>query len=720
MRASRLRLLVMAALAGGAALMPFGWAGQGSAVAFYQSPQIPLFATPLRVPGQIPVALQDAAKAPTTGVTHYTLDIEQFQDQILPSGFPKTTLWGFNPTIGLLGNTTPTHLGGLLIGEKGKPIQVTFRNKLLVNRHILPVDRTIRGADKVGDNRTSVHLHGGLVPWISDGGPFAWFDPHGNHGESFLNNQVLNPSAPPGSAEYYYPMNQSARFMWYHDHALAITRLNAYAGIASGVLLRDAFEAGLVKNKGLPQFVEAGGNELPIVIQDKIFVGKDIRAADPTWTGLDQPGSLWYAHTYDPSRWDLLAGGKPVPDPSVVPEFFGDTMLVNGTAYPEATVQARRYRLRMLNACNARFVNLQLYLADKSPEGITLDESGNPTNQPFLNHATGDTPHFLQVGTEGGFLSKPAKVASDTPLVVPESNNGGVDPSRIKKSLLVAPAERPDIIVDFSNYQPGTEVILYNDAPAPFPGGDPVNDYFPGFHNDNPVNQSTKPGHGPNTRVLMRFHIVAAQPPGDAPLALGTGTDLTAGIDPSLVPWGDTAPPPVRTRFLSLDEYHDEFGRLVQILGDADAPLGSPYFGDATYLDYGLPPGMKVTKAATQEIANAGDTEVWEIFNTTADVHPIHFHLTNVQLIDRQLFDPLNFPFVPSGPVIPPQPNELGWKETVQMYPGTVTRVIMKFDLSKARIVAADGKVIPTPRARGPAGPNMSGIATSWNMKSMT
>ena len=88
-------------------------------------------------------------------------------------------------------------------------------------------------------------MHGGLIPWISDGGPFDWWGPFGEHGLSFLNNKVLNPLALPGAAEYYYPLNQSARFMWYHDHAVGITRLNAYAGIASAMLIRDKFEAGL-------------------------------------------------------------------------------------------------------------------------------------------------------------------------------------------------------------------------------------------------------------------------------------------------------------------------------------------------------------------------------------------------------------------------------------------------------------------------------------------
>ena len=138
------------------------------------------------------------------------------------------------------------------------------------------------------------------------------------------------------------------------------------------------------------------------------------------------------------------------------------------------------------------------------------------------------------------------------------------------------------------------------------------------------------------------------------------------------------APPVYVTRFLTLNEYFDEYGRLIQILGNDAAPFGSPYDGTATYLDN--PPG---TQGATVESVTAGDTEVWEIFNMTADVHPMHFHLVNVQVVNRQLFDMSVFPAPSTSQVriIPPDENELGWKETVPMYPGTVTRVIMKFDV---------------------------------------
>ncbi len=581
------RLLLKTGAVGGAALaLPWKFLVR-SAYAFDQSTGIPLFGTTLRGISTIPVAAPDLTPAPVTGVTHYTIGISQFTDQIVPasSHLGPTTLWGYQPARKLTGSAQK-HLGGIIVGQKGHPIQITFRNNLPTVRqswgqiHPLPVDLTVMGADGP-QNRVATHLHGGLVPWISDGGPFGWWDPLGNRGESFRNN-ILNPTAAANEAEFYYPLNQSARFEWYHDHAFGITRLNAYAGIASGLIIRDSFEHGLI-GQGLPDYIEAGGNEIPLVFQDKVFVGSNILGSDPTWTGATSPGSLWYPHTYEPDRWELEPGHPALPDPSCVPEFFADTMLVNGTAFPQVTVEARRYRLRLLNACNARFLNLQLYVDDGSRNGITLNHKGKPRNLDFVNAATGDSS-FLQIGTEGGFLPHPVKVPCNVPIVVPEEDaNGSVDPSKVVKSLLVAPAERPDLIVDFRHYA-GRSVILYNDAPAPFPMGDDRYDYFPGFNVGsgvdgvgNPVNGTTSDGFGPNSRVLMRFNVVARTGAADKDLRIDTDTNLKPGLDPFLVPVGVTEPPHgIRRRFLSLNEAFDEYGRLIQILGNARRPTARP------------------------------------------------------------------------------------------------------------------------------------------------
>jgi spore coat protein A len=679
MTMTRRRFLGRTAAAVAASYLPWKL-GARRALAFSQSPTtIPLFGTTLRGIGTIGVAAPDVdllgnpAPAPVTGVTHYTINIDQYTDDITGGALGPTTLRGYNPTR-LLAGQANRHLSGVIVGESGKPIQITFRNNLPNGMHIIPNDLTLPGATQ-GNARTAVHFHGGFIPWISDGGPFDWFDPTGLKGASFLNNQVLNPGAGINEAEYYYGLAQTARFGWYHDHAFGITRINAYAGIATGLLIRDNFERSLM-NLGLPNFVEAGGNEIPLIFQDKIFVGPNTALLDPTWAAVSSTtgvGSLWYPHVYERNRWRLSGnanGGKlPLPDPSCIPEMFGDTMLVNGTTFPKVTVEPRRYRLRLLNACNARFLNLQFYVADTSPNGITLNvATGLPTNAaaPIDPNTPGASASVLQIGTEGGFLPFPVKVPTNLPF----------NPATLTGSLIVAPAERPDLLVDFSALA-GKSVVLYNDAAAPFPVGDPRNDYFPGINvKANPVNGLTPAGFGPNTRVLMRFDVAPAiTGTPDAPLAITPTTDLRAGIDAPLVPFGVSTPPPgILPRKLTLNETFDAYGRLIQMLGTTVAPL-SPSAGF----------GRAYTDPAT-EVVTKGATEVWEIYNTTADVHPMHFHLVNVQLINRQPFQVsslgstaggVNF----TGPATPPSPNETGWKETIPMYPGTVTRIIMRFDL---------------------------------------
>jgi len=681
------------------------------AYAFAQSDPIAKFAQPLRGNGpvslvtEIGVAAPDGIRTWGGGVVaqHYTINIQAFSDRLQPGlTSPSTRLWGFVPNNYFFAAPSggPKHLGGIIVAQRGTPVQITFRNDLPAT-HIIPVDLTIPGATQA-QNRAAIHIHGGFVPWISDGGPFDWWTPTGAHGESFLNNSTLRliPPEDPGpvqfnEAEYYYPNDQSARLVWYHDHAWGITRINAYAGIASAYIIRDVFEASLVGAAappakpygGLPEFVEnLGPYELPIVIQDKIFVGNTTALTDPSWFSGIVPGTtlgdLWYAHIYDPKLYRLFKGKKSLPPPPVscVPEFFGDTMLTNGTVYPFAAVEPRRYRLRMLNACNARFLNLQLYVDDGTADGITINpKTGAPTN------VAG--PSFTVIGTEGGFLPNPVVVPSNVPF----------NPVTLQGSLITGPAERWDILIDFSGNAPdglpyaGRRLILYNDAPAPFPVGAPTNDYYPGAPQNPTV---TTPAFGPNTRQIMRFDVSASVTlPADVPLNLPANVHTILGaIDPLLV--NQTANTPVAfvpnatgtaasitladgtnlpacpIRNLTLNEAFDTYGRLIQLEGTNVPLVAGGGFGRA-YVD---PATEVVTKDAI---------EIWAIANLTGDTHPIHFHLVNVQILARQPIKLNQYAgtVVPLGPATGPVAYELGWKETVKMNPGEVTYVIMKFSL---------------------------------------
>ena len=274
--------------AGAAALL----AMRRRAYGFYQSPGLRKFIQPARTftsADALPLAASDGTvNWGSVTATHYTINIGEFQDSLHPDLGP-TTLWGYSQ-----GNVKK-HLGGTIVAQQNAPVQITFVNRL-PPVHIIPSDKSSLFYDaEILQNKAASHLHGGFIPWISDGGPYDWFTPTAV-GPSFKNNAVLKPSNPPGSAEYYYPNQQSARLMWYHDHAHDITRNNVYAGIVTGYVLRDAFENALISWGVLPSLSTAA--EIPLIFQDKVFVGKDILEKDPSWPGPVTPGSLWYPHIY--------------------------------------------------------------------------------------------------------------------------------------------------------------------------------------------------------------------------------------------------------------------------------------------------------------------------------------------------------------------------------------------------------------------------------------
>jgi spore coat protein A len=688
--------------AGAAALL----AARRRAYAFYQSPGLRKFIQPLRhyLNGGLTLAATDNPGYQQSGATHYTINVGKYTDQLHPALNP-THLFGYFQGAPSNGK----HLGMTILAAKGTPVQITFKNQLPAT-HIIPVDTDPFFYNAaVAQNAIATHLHGGLVPWISDGGPYDWFTPDAA-GPSFKNNSTLTPgsdpiwgSLPAGSGEYYYPNNQSARLLWYHDHAHDITRINAYAGIASAYVIRDPFENDLNTRGVLPSLANVA--EMPLVFQDKVFVNPaNILARDPTWPlPVDNNFSdLWYPHKYegnptasqlltaigtDTGRWDN-AGPSPFgtisapPDPTVIPEMFGDTILVNGTVYPALIVESRRYRFRVLNACNARFMNLQLYEMTNAPDGIALAPVGaeiDPNGDPVLAPTNPAGPAIYQIGTEAGFL--PAPVVLNSPprpigyqsAAAPYSTVGNVN----RYNLLLAPGERADVVIDFVG-KAGKTYVLYSDTPAPFPGGDIRNDYYFGMTDLTQIGGSAGPaaGYGPNTRTLLQISVV----PG-AVDTVPTATWLSQ-IKTALASRAAELAAPSQVgafkRQLSLNETFDLNGRLIQMMGTnvalyttpaAGATPAAPFFG-------------QFLEDPTTELVQAGATEVWEIYNNTADSHPIHFHLVNVQIVSRQPFDPNQFPnIVFTGPSRLPDANERGWKETVRMNPGEVTRVVMRFDL---------------------------------------
>lgn len=709
----------------------------------------------------IPIANADTTTYP--GSDYYQIGVMEYQQQ-LHTNLPPTRLRGYKD-LSPLADANPYYLGPLIVAQKDKAVRIKFTNMLptgAAGNLFLPVDTTVMGAGTGGlgtaemytQNRATLHLHGGDTPWISDGTPHQWVIPVGEvssypSGVSAHNVPDM-PDPGSGSLTFYYPNQQSARMMFYHDHAYGMTRLNVYAGEAAGYLVTDPFEESLITTQGvIPDLGGVYHLGIPLIIQDKTFVdAANIVNQDPTWNwGTTAPtphtGDLWFPHVYMPNqnpndmmgvnamgRWDygpwfwpplttaaglingsVISNGLEVPgtpNPSIVPEAFLDTPVVNGAAYPVLPVTRRAYRFRVLNACNDRFLNLQLYYVDPA----------NPTEVkmvPAVPHASTDLtwpatwptdgrdggvpdpttagPAIVQIGTEGGFLPAPV-VLSNTPIGYIYNRRDITVLNVSNKTLFLGPAERADIIVDFSQVPDGSKIILYNDAPAPVPGFDPRNDYYTGNPDQTTTGgaPSTQIGFGPNIRTIMRFDVAgtAANPfvPGPvnsydvaafsalspalsaayaatqaAPLvpqaAYGTafGTTFTNTYsriqDTSLTytAVGGTAPTTVPIQPKAIQELFElNYGRMNATMG-VELPFTNMM--TQTTIPYGYidPP--------TEILQNNG-LQIWKITHNGVDTHAIHVHLFNMQLVNRVGWD---------GMVKPPDPNELGWKETIRMNP---------------------------------------------------
>ncbi|MEU5979299.1 multicopper oxidase [Streptomyces sp. NPDC047315] len=311
---------------------------------------VPRFVNPLPRPTR--VALGDRGSA--------TLAMVPVTQDVIGGGLElRTPAWGFTVAGGPgQGRSPASWPGPTLVADAHRPVRVRWVNSL-PNRHLLPVDTTVHWAF-TGTDRTIeadgvpavVHLHGGHTAADSDGHPDAWYTQRGVTGTRFAGTR------------FTYDNSQESATLWYHDHALGITRLNVYAGLAGFYLLRDEHERELVERGELP----AGPYEVELAIQDRDFY---------------PDGSLAFPDA--PAAADDWPGG-----PSVRPEFFGQVIVVNGAAWPVMDMEPRQYRLRLLNGSNSRFYRLSV---------------------------GGDWPFpVTQIGTDGGFLNAPAPL--ERPLLL--------------------------------------------------------------------------------------------------------------------------------------------------------------------------------------------------------------------------------------------------------------------------------------------------------------
>ncbi|HCH00083.1 MAG TPA: hypothetical protein DE036_10055, partial [Actinobacteria bacterium] len=734
-----------------------------------------------------------------SGSDYYEIELRQYTEQ-MHSDLPPTTLRGYvqvNNGTDANGNNTlapdPIHyLGPTIIAQKDRPVRIKFTNKLPTGAGgdlFIPVDTTVMGAGmgplgmdgpNYTQNRATLHLHGGKSPWISDGTPHQWITPAGENTPYPKGVSVKNvpdmPDPGDGSMTFYYTNQQSARFMFYHDHSYGITRLNVYAGEAAGYLIEDPTEKQLVNEGLIPE------EQIPLVIQDKTFVDSEtIGMTDPTWRwgsmpGMAMTGDLWMPHVYMSAqnpydisgvnpygRWhygpwfwppttNITHGPIPnpyydpvnapwqppeipgTPHPSMGMESFFDTPIINGTAFPSLEVDPKSYRFRILNAANDRFWNLQLYEADSSTvseDSRTLTEvkmipaapcAEMPENWPTDGRAGGVPnpatvgPDWIQIGTEGGFLPAPT-VVPNQPIT------WNTDPTTFNfgnvqdHALLLAPAERADVIVDFSKYA-GKTLILYNDAPAAFPALDPRYDYYTGAPDmtDTGGHWGPKVGFGPNTRTIMQIKVADATPADPFDLASleaeFASTDTETGVfergqDPIIVGqtaynkayntefptswpnWGisriqdnslsfktvaeDTVTLPMEPKAIQ-DEmgeaFDKDYGRMSGFLG-LEIPFTAA--GNQNFVLYPFPsPPVEILSSTVDgtQIGELGDgTQIWKITHNGVDTHPIHFHLYDVQLINRVGWD---------GAIRLPDENELGWKDTVRVSPLEDTIVALR------------------------------------------
>ena len=331
--------------------------------------------------------------------------------------------------------------------------------------------------------------------------------------------------------------------------------------------------------------------------------------------------------------------------PSTVAEAFLDTTIINGCCYPYLPVERRHYRFRVINGCQARFYNLQLYYAQSTTLADPLSGEAN---------LAAPGPRITQIGTEGGFLPTPTALPSNpvAPGVTQQQLVFDLAGNALNYNLLLAPAERADLLIDFTDVPTGSVLILYSDAPGPFPGGDPRNDYYTGDPDyttlaGNPDGLTggaltTLVGQGPNTRTLMQFRVTGLLVPAAASLKTlpnQAQQNQQSVIFPAIDPLPQKG---ARLRTLTLNETFETpqnfgspgYARLIAFLG-TDVVQGVD--------EWGTPMFYRTYLSERGEVVSPGAVEIWEIINLTGDTHPIHFHLVNVQILNRQTFNDVGY-----------------------------------------------------------------------------
>jgi spore coat protein A len=665
--------------AGGTALTLYLVGPEGERVAVAAIPggtldpaDIARFAQPLLVPPVMPRAgrLRQGGRP----IDYYEISVRQFAQQVLPPGMPQTTVWGYGPVAVESAHNAPSYT---IEARWSTPVRVKWVNDLVDNAghylpHLLPVDPTLHWANPerlpdadghaITDTRPALtgltyvpvgeftdpttqyttytgpvplvtHVHGAVgVGDESDGYAEGWYLPAASNlppgvattgtwwpffaGKA---NQRYGVTWGPGFVVAQYPNVNRASALWYHDHTLGMTRLNVYAGPAGFYLMRggpagdgkviDSRTGGPAVFPGpAPKPNDPPGmtyREIPIAIQDRSF---------------NADGSLFY-----PDSRTFFDGfeGPYLPESDVPPvwqpEFFGNTLIVNGRVWPFQYVEQRRYRFRVLNGCQSRFLILDF----RSIPGVRV----------------------WQLANEGGFLPGPLDLTATN-----------------HNRLLMGPAERADLIVDFTAVPVGSHVLRNVGPDEPFGGGEPDEEF-----------EQADPD---STGQVLQFRVrpAATTDPSTPPEYL---------LPPARQPLG---PASLTRRVALLEQASALFdGPVAAMVGTVQ---GDPALGPAVATAY---PWMD----PVTENPAVGSTEIWEIYNATADAHPIHVHELTFEVRDRQRIDvtppeeggeaatqalPTALVQIPPDSLPrPPEAWEAGVKDTVVAYPGEVTRLKATF-----------------------------------------
>ncbi len=685
------------------------------------------------------------------GQSQIELDMKEFKANMLPPGTPVagtysgTWVWGYVKAGTDTTVTRDTYSGPVIIATRNVPTEVKYVNSLgtaqlgqpnttNVLAYLNAIDQSIHWANpteadmslNIGTASAPVwvgnpdhyavaipataHLHGAEDPASVDGDPDSWFLSDGSMvGPGFF-SQGWNGHTPQNYAIYRYPNVQEAAPLWFHDHTLGATRLNVYMGLAGAYELTDP-------NLPLPDGLSATGLRggatgtnprddavTPLIIQDRMF---------------DTNGQLYF-----PAGPGDSISPSPTSDHAYwVPEFFGElpnvtaTICVNGKVWPYLEVKAQRYRFCLINGSNAR--SYALSFADTAA-------NTNPVH-----------PKIYQIGTDGGYLDKPV------PL----------DPA-LNQVLRIMPGERAEFIIDFGGIDAGANLVLNNFGP------------------DEPLNilANQLPADPATTGTVMQFRVVAGGPQADSSYNPASGTPIRTGknaivrlVNPVTGKLA-TGVHPILTRELTLNEIAKDTPYTLNYQGTPINYSGGPtlILLNNTHWDGKNPaPSINMNSMNTQpdqsapsfvpngigdylsELPVVGMTEIWEIVNATADAHPIHLHLVQFQLLNRQPYtvgnytDPMlkivgtgflhayemafhgggsndmnnGMPFPPhvympaygppltytpsspgakyggnpdvtpflTGPAAPPDGNEAGWKDTIYCPPSTITRLVVRF-----------------------------------------